>query len=68
MSSILKQITEWQYHAHVLIIVAGLIAYMHVLGIHQIHSSVLMVVGLYVAVVVLDVVAHTVMGLSGWAD
>ena len=68
MSSIIKQLTEWQYHAYILIIVIGLIGFMHVQGVHYIHSSIWAFVGLVVALEVLDVISHTIMGLLGWED
>jgi membrane protein YdbS with pleckstrin-like domain len=67
--SIFRQLTEWQYYIHVLIIAVGLVGVMHVNNIHYFHSSITAFGMLAGALIVLDVIAHFVMAaVFGWKD
>jgi len=69
MASIIKQLMEWQYYVHVFIIELGLIALMHINSIHYFHSGLIPFGMLFGAIVVMDVVAHTVMkSMFKWKD
>ena len=63
-----KQLTEWQYHVHILFIAAGLVLLMHIMGVHLFHTPWHNFIILVVALEVLDVGAHLFGDGLGWED
>lgn len=65
----LKQLFQWQYHARLLLVALGLVAYMHVHEVHYFHSSIWAFVGLFIVLEILDAVAHSIMTIAfKWKD
>ena len=68
MAKILEQLKEWQYHIHIVVIAIGLTLLMHGMGVHLFHKPWSNFIILLIALEVLDVVSHMLLGALGWED